>query len=146
MSFSNLRITHHASHITFYATVIAFALLLAACGGGARAGYTAEQKVVDGITIKLEHPQQLPVLQDYELFVTLSGADGKPIDGATVFMEQDMPSMPMQSNQPLGEPLGNGQYRLSGVFTMEGAWHLVIHATIAGQEHVAAFDQNVTVK
>ena len=118
-------------------------LLLAACGGG-RPGYIAEQQTVNGITIKLEHPQQLALLQNYELFVTLSGADGKPIDGATVFMEQDMPAMPMNSNQPLGEPLGNGQYRITGVFSMEGAWRLAIHASVAGQEFVATFDQTVT--
>jgi YtkA-like len=117
-------------------------LMFAACGG--RAGYTAEQQTVDGITIKLEHPQQLALLQNYELFVTLTGADGKPIDGATVFMEQDMPAMPMNSNQPLGEPLGSGQYRITGVFSMEGDWRLVIHANVAGQEYAATFDQTVT--
>ena len=127
-----------------YAAFLALVLLLMACGG--RPGYTAEQQTVDGVTIKLEHPQQLALLQNYELFVTLSGADDKPIDGATVFMEQDMPAMPMQSNQPLGEPLGNGQYRISGVFSMDGAWRLAIHASVAGQEYVATFDQTVTTK
>jgi len=121
----------------------AFVLLLAACGGG-RAGYAADQQTVNGVTIKLEHPQQVALLQNYELFVTLTGADGKPIDGATVFMEQDMPAMPMNSNQPLGEPIGNGQYRISGVFSMDGAWRLTIHARVAAQEYVATFDQTVT--
>ena len=119
------------------------ALILTACGGG-RAGYTADQHSVNGVTITLEHPQQLALLENYELFVTLTGADGKPIDGATVFMEQDMRAMPMNSNQPLGEPLGNGQYRITGVFSMDGAWKLVIHASAAGQEYVATFDQTVT--
>jgi hypothetical protein len=50
----------------------------------------------------------------------------------------------MGSNQPLGEPLGNGQYRLKGVFTMDGAWKLVIHASVAGKDYAATFNQQVT--
>ena len=143
MIFPKLRITHCASRTTHYATIAALVLVLAACGDG-RAGYSADQQTVNGVTIKLEHPQQLALLQNYELVVTLTRADGKPIDGATVFMEQDMPAMPMNSNQPLGEPLGNGQYRITGVFSMDGAWKLVIHASVAGQEYMATFDQTVT--
>jgi hypothetical protein len=120
------------------------ALLLASCGGGGRAGYTAEQQTVDGITIKLEKPDKLALLQNYELFVTLADASGQPIDGATVFMEQDMAAMPMTANQPLGEPLGKGQYKISGVFSMDGEWKLVVHATIAGKDHTAAFQQVVS--
>ena len=134
-------ITHYALRTTHYAAFLALVLILAACGG--RPGYRAEEQTVNGIRIKLEQPNQVALLQQYELFVTLTGADGKPIDGATVFMEQDMLAMPMKSNQPLGEPLGNGQYRITGVFSMEGAWRLTIHAKVAGQEHVATFDQTV---
>ena len=119
------------------------AVLLAACGGG-RAGYTSQQQTIDGLTIALERPQQLAVLQDYEFIVTLTDADGKRVDGATVYLEQDMPGMTMNSNQPLGEPLGNGQYRIKGVFTMDGDWRLVIHASVAGKDFAATFDQQVT--
>jgi hypothetical protein len=118
-------------------------LILIACGGGARAGYASQQQTVDGLTITLERPQQIAVLQDYEFFVTLSDSVGKRVDGATVFLEQDMPAMKMNSNQPLGEPLGNGQYRLRGVFTMDGAWQLVVHASVAGKEYTARFEQQV---
>jgi hypothetical protein len=122
-------------------------LLLAGCGaGGARAGYTSQDQTIDGITIALERPRQIAVLQDYEFFVTLTNADGERVDGATVYLEQDMPAMPMGSNQPLGEPLGNGQYRLKGVFTMDGAWKLVVHASVAGKEYAATFDQQVTLQ
>jgi hypothetical protein len=118
---------------------------LAACGiGGGRAGYTSQQQTIDGITITLERPQQIAVLQDFEAFVTLADASGKRIDGATVYLEQDMPAMNMSSNQPLGEPLGNGQYRLKSVLTMDGAWVLVVHAGVAGKDYAASFEQLVT--
>jgi hypothetical protein len=117
--------------------------LLAACGG---AGTTAEQQTVDGLTFTLERPQQIALLEDYAYVVTLTNASGQPIDGATVFMEQDMPAMPMGSNQPLGEPLGQGKYRIAGVFTMEGDWVLKIHARVNGAEHIATFEQKVTTQ
>jgi hypothetical protein len=115
---------------------------LAACGGG-RPGYTTQQQPADGLTIMLERPQQAQVLQDYDLFVSLIDAQGKPVDGAIVFIDIVMPAMSMGSNQPLADPLGNGQYRVKGVFTMEGNWRLTVHATVAGQEHAAMFDQPV---
>jgi hypothetical protein len=115
---------------------------IAGCGSG-RAGYTSQQQTIDGITITLERPQQIAILQDVEYFVTLADASGTRIDGATVYLEQDMPTMKMGSNQPLGEPLGNGQYRLKNVFTMDGAWVVVIHASVAGKDYAATFDQQV---
>ncbi|HNP71207.1 MAG TPA: FixH family protein [Kouleothrix sp.] len=130
--------------LRFFTVLAAVALLLCACGGaGARPGYTATQQASDGVTITLERPSSVTLLQDYEFFVTLSDAGGQPIDGATVFLEQDMPAMPMGTNQPLGEPLGKGQYRIKGVFTMDGQWIVKIHASIAGKEHVATFEQSV---
>ena len=125
---------------------VAFLLLisgLTACGSSGRAGYTSQQQTINGVTISLERPQQIAVLEDFEAFVTLADASGTRIDGATVYLEQDMPAMNMSSNQPLGEPLGNGQYRLKSVLTMDGAWVLVVHANIAGKEYAASFDQQV---
>jgi hypothetical protein len=115
-------------------------IALAACGGS---GTSAEKQTVDGLTFTLERPQLVALLENYTYVVTLTDASGHPIDGATVFMEQDMPAMPMGSNQPLGEPLGQGKYRITGVFTMEGDWLLKIHARVAGAEHVATFEQKI---
>jgi hypothetical protein len=121
-----------------------FAVLLCACGSaGARAGYTSQQQTIDGMMITLERPQQITILQNVEYFVTLVDASGKRVDGAKVYLEQDMPAMKMSSNQPLGEGLGNGQYRLKSVFTMDGAWVVAIHASIAGKDYAASFDQPV---
>ena len=125
-------------------TIVAFFLLitaLAGCGSGSgRAGYTSQQQTIDGMTITLERPQQIAILQDFESIVTLADASGKRVDNAKVYLEQDMPTMKMSSNQPLGEPLGNGQYRLKSVFTMDGAWLVVVHARVAGKEYAASFD------
>ena len=121
----------------------AFCILLVACGGNARPGYVAQQQTVDGLTITLERPQEVEILKEYELFVMLADAQGKPVDGATVFADLVMPAMPMGSNQPLADPLGKGNYHIKGAFTMEGDWRLAIHAMVAGKDYVATFDQPV---
>lgn len=118
-------------------------LLLVACGGAS--GTSVARQTIDGVTIALERPASIAVLQDYDVVVGLSDAAGAPIEGALVFLEQDMPAMPMSSNQPLGEPIGNGRYRIKAVFTMDGRWVVKVHATIAGKDYVAAFDQDVAL-
>jgi hypothetical protein len=119
---------------------------LAACAGSGAPAYTAQQQTVEGVSITLERPQQAELLKDYELFVTLKDAGGAAIDGATVFLDMSMPTMPMPPQQPIADGLGGGRYRLKSVFTMEGDWKIDVHATIAGKEHVATFDQPVTLQ
>jgi hypothetical protein len=131
----------------FFVLCSLFFVTLAACGGsgGPRPGYTAQQQTADGLTITLERPQQVEILKDYEFFVTLADAAGQPVDSATLYLDLEMPGMPMGSNQPLADPLGGGQYRIKGIFTMDGDWHVTVHATVAGKEYAATFDQPVTL-
>ena len=128
-----------------YLYLLILALLALAGCGGSRPGYTAQQQRVDGLVITLERPQQVEILKDYELFITLADAQGQPVDGAAVFVDLALPTMPMGANQPVADALGNGQSRVKGVFTMEGNWRLTVHATVAGKEHTATFDQQVAL-
>jgi YtkA-like len=126
--------------------LLLLALLLAACAGSGTPGYTTQQQTVDGLSISLERPQQAELLKDYELFVTLKDANGATVDGATVFLDMSMPDMPMPPQQPIADGLGSGRYRLKSVFTMEGDWKVNVHATVAGKEHIAMFDQPVALQ
>jgi hypothetical protein len=128
-----------------YTALLLLVLALSACSGGTP-GYTTQQQTVEGISITLERPQQAELLKDYELFVVLKDTSGTAIDGATVFVEMSMPAMPMPSQQPIADGLGGGRYRLKNAFTMEGDWKVDVHATIAGKEHIAMFDQPVILQ
>lgn len=143
------RIEHPRSkaHPLFWIVQFAFciSLVLVACGGSARPGYTSQQQTVDGLTITLERPRQVEILKEYEFFVTLADAQGRPVDGATVYADLVMPAMPMGANQPLADPLGDGEYRVKGVFTMEGNWGITVHATVAGNDRAATFEQPVAL-
>lgn len=122
--------------------VLLTALALAACAAGAPQT-VALQQTVDGLTVTLEKPAEIVALQDYELVVALADAQGRPVDGASVYFDLEMPGMVMGVNQPLAEPLGGGRYRVRAVFSMDGTWHTVVHASLAGKEYVARFDHPV---
>jgi hypothetical protein len=129
----------------FALTCLALLFVLAGCGAFGQSATVTEQQTVDGLSIELERPAQAELLKDYELFVTLNDANGQPVDGATVFVDLAMPAMPMGSNQPIADGLGNGRYRIKSAFTMEGDWKVDVHATVAGKEYVASFDQPVAL-
>lgn len=116
-------------------------LALVACVGPTRSeGLLIEEQVVDGVTIGLEAIDSPRVNAAQELFVTLADAAGNPIDDAAVFIDLTMPAMPMGTNTPVAEPLGDGRYRAGNVvMDMAGDWELEVVAEIAGREHRAVF-------
>ena len=117
-------------------------LALAACAVGAPPT-VALQQTVDGLTVTLEKPAEIVALQDYELVVSLADAQGRPVDGASVYFDLAMPGMVMGVNQPLAEPLGGGRYRVRAVFSMDGSWRTTVHATVDSQDYAAGFDHLV---
>ena len=120
--------------------------LLAACGGGLPAGYTSQQQTVDGLTITLERPRKAELLQTYTLYVNLADANNKPVDGARVSADMIMPAMPMGSNKPIADPLGNGRYGVKTIFSMEGDWNITVDVSVSGKHYTATFDQVVVPK
>ena len=123
--------------------LLSIVLMLTGCTVFGQPDTTTQEQQVDNLSFMLEGPQQAELLKDYELFVTIKDAQGQPVDGATVFFDLAMPAMPMGANQPIADNLGNGRYRIKSAFTMEGDWKIDVHATIAGKEYVASFDQPV---
>jgi nitrogen fixation protein FixH len=79
-----------------------------------------------------------------ELIVTLADEGGRPIDGADVYLDLTMPAMPMGTNRPVAEPLGEGRYRARTAYTMSGEWEITVVAEIAGAEHRALFTRSVS--
>lgn len=131
-----------ARSLRWAASLLTIALLLGC--QMPRSGYGAEQETVDGLTITLERPEAPLLLEDYDLVVALADEAGRPVDGASVYLNLAMPAMPMGVNQPVADPLGGGRYQVRGaVFTMEGDWVIFVHATVAGKEHVATFESRV---
>lgn len=121
--------------------VIVLALAIVACGG--QNDYTTQTAMVDGVTIGFEHPTRAELLKTYDVFVTLKDANGQPINGADVVMDMDMPAMSMATNRPVADSAGDGRYRISTAYSMDGDWVITIEATADGNTYRATFDQIV---
>jgi ABC-type glycerol-3-phosphate transport system substrate-binding protein len=65
----------------FISMLVVISTLLAACGSAATPASTTSSKPVN---IKVETNPTPAVMGDMELVLTISNADGKPIEGATV--------------------------------------------------------------
>lgn len=135
--------TTHINKPALIGLLIALMMLLVSCGGSLQQGYTTQTLETNGFTFTYEHPETADMLKDYDLFITVTDADGKPVDQATVFLDLTMPAMYMPPQQPIAEALGNGRYRVSTLFTMEGEWHVHAHAIINGTTQTVTFNQNV---
>ncbi|MFD3165435.1 FixH family protein [Herpetosiphon sp. NSE202] len=116
---------------------------LVACGGNDGAQVPAPvEKTVDGVTLKLTSESPLSQNTDQTWVINVS-QNGQPVDNADVYLDIDMPSMPMGQNKPLAKGEGNGNYRAQGIYTMSGAWSVSVFAEFAGKEYQANFDFNV---
>lgn len=100
--------------------------------------------MVDGVVVGLETSASPPLNTSQELIVTLFDEQGQPIDGAGVYLDLTMPAMPMGTNRPVAEPLGEGRYRARTAYTMAGDWEIIVVAEIAGAEHRAVFTRTVS--
>ena len=119
---------------------------LTGCGSTDAASGNIQTKTVDGLTIALEAPPAPKLLDQATFTITLTDATGKPIDGADVYVEMVMTTMPMGSNKPVANAAGSGKYTAQGTFDMTGDWNLTVHANVQGKDHAALFTSKVEAK
>lgn len=112
--------------------------LLGACAPAAPPPLRQEQ-TVDGLTIGLEANGSPKLNASEQLVVTLADAQGRPVDGADVYIDLTMPAMPMGTNRPIAESQGMGRYLASTAYTMSGDWELTVVVEIDGVERRAMF-------
>ncbi|MCU0490038.1 MAG: FixH family protein [Chloroflexaceae bacterium] len=117
--------------------------MLSGCAAQAPAGVVRVQQTVEGVTIALDWQEKPRLNQPQTFLITLTDEQGQAISGADVYMDLDMPAMPMGTNQPIATPEGGGTYRVEGIYTMTGEWHVTVVATVETKEHRAMFTTNV---
>jgi nitrogen fixation protein FixH len=98
-----------------------------------------QRQTVDRLTIAIEAPERPQLLIEQEVVVTLTNPEGRPVEGAEVWLALIMPTMQMSPNEPDATAEGGGRYRAKTLFTMSGTWEVEVHATVQGQEHIATF-------
>lgn len=120
--------------------LLVLVLLLAACRQSAQPTPTPATAVEIDLAVE---PTPITVGES-TLVVTLSAADGTPIDGAQLSVRGDMNHAGMVP--VLGETSAseNGVYRVPFEFTMSGDWIITVTAALpAGGESAQTFDLTV---
>jgi len=101
---------------------------------------TAAQKSGDLIVSLVLNPYPPRAGAPSQFDVTLTDANGKAIDDATITLNLTMPSMWMPPNQPAMEFVSDGKYHTTAPFTMRGEWRIEVVITRGGAKQSAFFD------
>ncbi|MCG8350632.1 MAG: FixH family protein [Chloroflexales bacterium] len=131
-----------------YYLCVGFLALLTACGSPTDTvipppSTTRQEQTVDNLTISLETSTQPRVNQSQQFRIVLTDDQGNPIDRADVYLNLDMPAMPMGTNRPEAQPEGEGVYLVDAVYTMSGEWTITVVATVEEQEYRTIFTKQV---
>jgi nitrogen fixation protein FixH len=102
-----------------------------------------QQQQVNDLSITLETDANPQINLPYRFTVTLSDTAGQPVESRDVYLDLDMPAMPMGANRPIAEPEAPGRYSATTVYTMTGDWEITVVARVDGVEHRAIFFMTV---
>jgi hypothetical protein len=102
-----------------------------------------QTQTVDGVTITFSATDPPRLNTAEEFIITLTDAQGRPIDTASVYLDLTMPAMPMGTNRPIAESLGAGDYRAYTAYTMTGLWEIAVIAEIDNREYRAVFTRDL---
>lgn len=97
-----------------------------------------------GLTISMTS-QMVPlgINQMHNWIVTVTTADGQPVEGAAIQVDGGMPAHNhgLATRPQVTDYLGDGQYLLQGMrFHMNGRWALVLRIEHNGRRHTAEFN------
>ncbi len=112
--------------IVLVSLLVMLAALLAACGGSAPA---AESSSAKDVNIVVTSNPSLAAVGDVELSLTVTDKDGNPIEGATVNVAAEHPSMAGMGMSGQATEQGGGKYSIKANFSDPGDWVLTVSVT-----------------
>ena len=98
-------------------------VLLAACGSSGEPADTAPAKPVN---IKVETSPAPAMMGDMEVILSITDANGNPIEGAQVDVTADHVDMTGMTMGGTAPEQGGGRYAINANFSMSGNWVLTI--------------------
>ncbi|RMD78459.1 MAG: hypothetical protein D6823_05825 [Chloroflexi bacterium] len=123
----------------FWLIVVVVALV--ACSSGVVS--LRETQIVDDLEITLDTPNRPRMNTAVDFIVLLRDAQGNPIDDASVYLDLDMPAMPMGVTRPVALPDGPGRYWARTAYTMEGLWEITVVVERSSMTYRATFQRDV---
>jgi hypothetical protein len=116
----------------FISVLVLLSALLAACGGADTPSDTTSTKPVNIAVSANPNPA---MMGDLELVFTITDADGKPIEGATVDVSADHTDMTGMTMGGAATDQGGGQYAINANFSMSGNWKLTLYVRKDGLDY-----------
>ena len=109
----------------FVSLLVSISVLLAACGSAATT--PAETTSSKQVNIKVETNPTPAMKGDMELMLTITDANGNPIEGAKVDVAADHPAMAGMGMSGLATEQGGGKYSIKANFSDSGDWKLTVY-------------------
>ena len=122
--------------LLFLSTIVLLSILLTACGNAATPASTSSKQV----NIAVETNPNPAAMGDLELVLTVTDANGNPIEGATVdvtAIHTDMTGMDMSG---AATEQGRGKYAINANFSHSGNWKLKVYVRKEGLDYSDEID------
>jgi YtkA-like len=117
--------------IFFVSAILLMAILLAACGNAATPAATSGKP----LNVKVETKPNPAVMGDLELILTVTDANGQPIEGATVDVSANHTDMAGMDMNGAATEQGAGKYAINANFSMSGNWKLKVYVRKEGLDY-----------
>ncbi len=121
----------------FISMLVLMSVLLAACGSAATSADTISAKPVN---IKIETSPNPAMMGDIELALTITDANGNPIEGAKVDISADHTDMSGMGMNGAAAEQGGGKYSIKANFVMSGNWKLKVYVRKEGLDYSEEID------
>ena len=127
----------------FISLIVLLAGVLAACGGSAEPAAPADSSSTGEVNIAVETSPNPAAMGDVELVLTITDAQGNPIEGATVDVEVDHTDMTGMGMSGLATDQGGGRYSINANFSMSGNWKLTVYVRKDGLDYQEDIDLKI---
>jgi len=117
--------------MNFIGMIMLISVLLAACGSAQTPAPISSKPV----NIKVETSPNPPMRGDIELILTVTDANGNPIEGATVDVSADHIDMTGMDMSGAATEQGDGKYAINANFSMSGNWELKVYVRKEGLDY-----------
>lgn len=117
---------------------VVFSVLLAACGSAAPAPGSSKP-----VNIAVSSNPAPAMMGDTELILTITDANGNPIEGATVDVSADHTDMSGMGMSGVATEQGRGKYSIKADFSMTGNWKLTVYVRKDGLDYKEDIDFKV---
>jgi ABC-type Fe3+-hydroxamate transport system substrate-binding protein len=108
--------------IIFISLLVLLSILLAACGSTAAPATATKQ-----VNIKVETTPSPAAKGDVEIVLTITDANGNPIEGAKISVSADHPDMVGMGMSGSATEQSGGKYSIKANFSDSGAWKLTVY-------------------